>query len=80
MLTTLLRRLKKKLLRTCLVKEKMCKRINNCQTEKALQDIGDQDISDNFVGVFHANHMSRFIDYKTMIFLKKEVSNCHSKH
>ena len=49
----------------------MRKGINNSQIEKALKDNGDQDISDNFVGVFHANHMSRFIDYKTMIFLKK---------
>ena len=58
----------------------MSKGINNSQIEKALKDNGDQDISDNFVGVFHANHMSSFIDYKTMIFLKKEISNCHSKH
>lgn len=58
----------------------MSKGINNSQIEKALKDNGDQDISDNFVGVFHANHMSRFIDYKTMIFLKKEISICHSKY
>ena len=43
----------------------MSKGISNLQIEKAI------DIDENFVGVFPANHMNRFIDYKTMISEKK---------
>ena len=32
-----------------------------------MKELNDQDIDENFVGVFPANHMNRFIDYKTMI-------------
>ena len=60
-----------KRLKTYLVDKKMSKRISNFQTEKALKDISDPDINDNFVGAFHANHMSRFIDYKRMISERK---------
>ena len=49
----------------------MSKGISNFQIEKALKDIDDSDINYNFVGVFPANHMNRFIDYKTMISEKK---------
>ena len=44
----------------------MSKGISNLQIEKAI------DIDENFVGVFPANHMNRFIDYKTMISEKKQ--------
>ena len=49
----------------------MSKGISNFQEEKVLIGIGDPDIENNFVGVFPANHMNRFIDYKTMISKKK---------
>ena len=48
------------------------KRISNFQIEKALKDIDDPDINANFVGVFPANQMNIFIDYKTMISEKKD--------
>ena len=40
----------------------MRKGISNFQIEKALKGIGDPDIEKDFVGVFPANHMNRFID------------------
>ena len=49
----------------------MSKGISNFQKEKALKGIGDPDIENNFVGVFPANHINRFIDQKTMISEKK---------
>ena len=39
--------------------------------EKTFKELYNQDIDENFVGVFPANHMNRFIDYKTMISEKK---------
>ena len=50
---------------------KMCKGITNVQIETALNNINDPDIDDNFVGVFPANHMNRFIDYKSLISEKR---------
>lgn len=38
--------------------------ISNFQIENAFENIKDTDIDDNFVGVFPANHMNRFIDCK----------------
>ena len=52
----------------------MAKGISNFQIEEALKDIDDSDINDNFVGVFPANQMNRFIDYKTMISEKKKAN------
>ena len=49
----------------------MSKRISNFQIEKAFRDIDDPDINDDFVGVYPANHMNRFIDYKSMTFEKQ---------
>ena len=49
----------------------MSKGISNIQIENALRNLDDKDINDNFVGVFPANHMNRFIDYKTIILEKK---------
>ena len=49
----------------------MCKGITNVQIETALNNINDPDIDDNFVGVFPANHMNRFIDYKSLISEKR---------
>ena len=41
---------------------KMYKGIIHFQIETTLKNINDPDIDDNFVGVFPANHMNRFID------------------
>ena len=40
----------------------MSKGIIHFQIETTLKNINDPDIDDNFVGVFPANHMNRFID------------------
>ena len=50
----------------------MSKEISNIQIEKALKELNDQDIDENFVGAFPTNHMNRFIDYATMISEKKD--------
>ena len=52
----------------------MTKRISNLQIEKALKELNDQGIDENFVSVFPANRMNRFIDYKTIISEKKMES------
>ena len=56
----------KKQLKTCLVK-KIAQGISNFQIENPFKNIKDTNINDNFVGVFPANRMNRFIDYKSMI-------------
>ena len=50
----------------------MSKGISNLQIEKAFKELNDQDMDENFVGVFQANHMNRLIDYKMMISQKKK--------
>ena len=49
----------------------MAKGISNLHIEKAFKQLNNQDMDENFVGVFPANPMNRFIDYKTMISEKK---------
>ena len=49
----------------------MSKGIPNFQIETTLKNINDEDLNDNFVGVFQANEMNRFIDHKSVIFEKK---------
>ena len=44
----------------------------NFQIEEAFKNLGDEDVNNNFVGVFPSNYMSKFIDHKTMILKKKE--------
>ena len=46
--------------------------ISNFQIEEAFKNIGDEDINNNFVGVFPSNYTSKFIDHKTIISEKKE--------
>ena len=59
----------------------MSKGISNIQIEKSFKDLDDEEINDNFVGVFPANHINRFIDYKTMILEKKRrISFYYCKH
>ena len=41
--------------------------ISNFQIEKAIKNIGDDDLNDNFVGVFPANYMNKLIGHDSMI-------------
>ena len=41
--------------------------IRNFQIEDAIKNIGDEDLTDNFVGVFPLNYMNKFIDHAAMI-------------
>ena len=41
--------------------------ISNFQIEEAFKNINDEDIDDNFVGVFPSNGMNKFIDHAPMI-------------
>ena len=45
----------------------MSKGITNFQIETAIKIINGQDLNNNFVGIFPANHINRFIDYKNDI-------------
>ena len=49
-------------------------RISNLQIENAIKNIGDDDIIDNFVGVFPSNYMNKFIDHAAMISDKGKYS------
>ena len=49
----------------------MSKGISNVQTENAIENIGDEELNDNFVGVFLSNRMSKFINHSAMISSKK---------
>ena len=50
----------------------MSEGISNFQIEQAFKNLNDPNINDNFVGTFPANQMNKFIDYKSMIFEKRE--------
>ena len=41
--------------------------ISNFQIEEAFEKIGDEDLLENFVGVFPSNRMNRFINHAAMI-------------
>ena len=45
----------------------MLKGISNLQIENVIKTINDKDLSNNFVGVFPSDKMTRFIDYKQLI-------------
>ena len=45
----------------------MSKEIWNFQIEDAIKNLEDDDIMKNFIGVFPANHMNKFIDFKSLI-------------
>ena len=45
--------------------------ISNFQIENTIKKIGDEDLLDNFVGVFPSNYMNRFINHSAMIKEKK---------
>ena len=50
---------------------KMSVGITNFQIEEAFKNTEDEDIENNFVGVFPSNHMNKFIAHKLMISEKK---------
>ena len=45
--------------------------ISNFQIEDAIKKIGDEDLSESFVGVFPSIYMNKFINYAAMIEGKK---------
>ena len=45
--------------------------ISNFQIEEDFTNIVDEDINNNFVGVFPSNYMNKFIDHATLISGKK---------
>ena len=49
----------------------MLKGISNFQAKSAIENLTDNDINENFVAVFPANHMNRLIDYKLLVSEKK---------
>ena len=48
----------------------MLKGISNLQIEEIIRKIHDEDLNNNFVGVFRAGKMTKFIDFKQMIYEK----------
>ena len=58
----------------------MSKGISNPQIENALKNMEDEDINNNFVGVFPSNYMNKFINHAAMISGKKwKISIYHCK-
>ena len=45
----------------------MLKGISNFQIEQAIKEIDDEDLNNNFVGVFPADKMTKFIEFKQLI-------------
>ena len=45
----------------------MSKGISNFLIENAIKNFQDINIIKNFVGVFSANHINKFIDFKSML-------------
>ena len=45
--------------------------ISNFQIEDPIKKIGDEDLLENFVGVFPSNYMNKFINHAAMIEDKK---------
>ena len=50
----------------------MAKGTSNFQTENTFKNMSDDDIDDNFVGVFPSNRMKKFIEHAAMMSEKKE--------
>ena len=49
----------------------MAKGVSNFEIENILKNMNDDDIDDNFIGVFPSNHVNKFIDHAAMISEKK---------
>ena len=59
----------------------MSKGISNSQIENALKYMEDEDINNNFVGVFPSNYMNKSINHAAMISGKKgKKSIYHCKY
>ena len=64
--------------------------ISNFQIEDTIKKMGDEDLLDNFVGVFPSNYMRKFVNHSAMIEEKKgkylfiiantDASNKKEKH
>ena len=52
--------------------QKTTEGIRNFQTEEAFKNIGDEDIDNNFMGIFPSNYINKFIDHASMISEKRE--------
>ena len=52
----------------------MSKGISNVQIQNAVKNIEDEDLNDNFVGVFSSYHMNKFINHAVMISEKQGKS------
>ena len=49
----------------------MSKGVINFQIENALKNMDDEDVNENFFGVFPTNHMNKFINHAATISEKK---------
>ena len=49
----------------------MSRWVSNFQIEHAIEKIGDDDLDDNFLGVFPSNYVNKFINHADMISDKK---------
>ena len=52
----------------------MSRGISNVQIENAFEKINDEDINDNFVGVFLANGMNKFIKESILLLLQTLIA------
>ena len=50
----------------------MSKSISNFQIENAIENIEDNDLRDNFIGVFPLNYLNKFINHAATISDKKD--------
>ena len=50
----------------------MTEGIRNFQTEETFKNIRDEDIDNNFVGIFPSNYINRLIDHASMISEKRK--------
>ena len=55
----------------------MTEGISNFQIEEAFKNINDEDINNNFVGVFSSNYMNKYINPVAMLSEKKKRENIH---
>ena len=59
---------------------KLLKGLSSFQIESAIKNQSDSNINENFDGVFPANYMNRFIDYKSLMSEKKVNIPFNSQH
>ena len=58
---------KKKTIKSFWGRVTISKGVSNFQIENAIKNIRDEDMDDNFVGVFPSNHINKFINHVAMI-------------